>query len=405
MTGMNILFIVPYTPNLIRVRPYNLIRSLAARGNQIHLVTLANSQQDLRDADHLREYCQEVLTFRQPQWRSMANSLAALPRNIPLQAVYSWNPEMAKSLRRLVAIRHYDVIHVEHLRGAEYGLDLQKAGGCPPVVWDSVDSISLLFGLAASRSKRLINRWMTRFELQRTRLYEAHVQECFDQILVTSQIDREAFLDLRSNRMPAAPISVLPNGVDLQYYAPNEDVARQEDTLVISGKMSYHANVSMVMSFAKEVLPLIWQKRPTVRLCVVGKDPTPEIRKLAENPMIEVTGSVADIRPYLQRAAIAVTPIIYGVGIQNKVLEAMACGTPVVSTSQAVSALGAIPGTDVLVGDEPAELAGLILDLLSDPARQKALSKAGRKYVERQHRWETIAENLEAIYRTAVAVA
>jgi glycosyltransferase involved in cell wall biosynthesis len=244
---------------------------------------------------------------------------------------------------------------------------------------------------------------MTRFELQRTRLYEARVQDRFNQILVTSRIDREAFLDLRPEGMQGSPITVLPNGVDISYYAPNPDIERLPDTIVISGKMSYHANVSMVLNFAENVLPLIWQKRPTVRLCVVGKDPTPEIRKLAENPMIEVTGSVADIRPYLHRSAIAVTPITYGVGIQNKVLEAMACGTPVVSTPQAVSALDSVPGKDVLVASEPADLAHLILDLLADPSRQIALGNSGRTYVETHHQWGTIVEQLEAIYRAAAA--
>jgi glycosyltransferase involved in cell wall biosynthesis len=166
--------------------------------------------------------------------------------------------------------------------------------------------------------------------------------------------------------------------------------------------MSYHANIRMVLHLVHEIMPIVWESRHDVTLVIAGKDPPREIRDLAANPSIQVTGTVSDIRPYLQRATMAVSPLVYGVGIQNKVLEAMACGTPVITTSQAISALSVVPGQDVLVADTPESFAEAILRLFGDPIRQEQLSRAGRKYVEEHHNWNKIAIQLEDIYCEAI---
>src|SRR5204863_7853178 len=122
---------------------------------------------------------------------------------------------------------------------------------------------------------------------------------------------------------------VLSNGVDLQYFRPIEG-PRQADTLVLSGKMSYHANVTAVLYFVREVLPLIWAERPQTQLWIVGQNPPASLKSLMADSSILVSGYVPDIRPYLCRAAVAICPITYGAGIQNKILEAMSCATAVV---------------------------------------------------------------------------
>jgi glycosyltransferase involved in cell wall biosynthesis len=297
------------------------------------------------------------------------------------------------------------VIHVEHLRGARYGLDLkrptQAAGLTPPVVWDSVDCISLLFRRTATSSKRRLNRWVARFELSRTEHYERRLAREFDHILLTSPIDRDAFVTLAA-QSPAAcatdVFSVLPNGVDLDYFRPPARDTRQPATIVVSGKMSYHANITMALFVAEEVMPRVWARCPEAKLVIVGKDPTPEITALARNPAITVTGTVPDMRPYLQSATVAAVPIAYGAGIQNKILEAMACATPVVTTPQAVAALSIVPGRDLLVASDSQELAEEILCLLANPDRRLAIGKSGRLYVERNHDWNNIAAQLEEIY-------
>ncbi len=117
---------------------------------------------------------------------------------------------------------------------------------------------------------------------------------------------------------------------------------------------------------------------------------------------VEVTGYVSDIRPYLRRATVAVAPMAYGAGIQNKVLEAMACGTPVLATRQAVAALGAVDGTEVLVAEGAEEFARRILEMLADAELRERTGRAGRRYVEREHDWNCMAERLESIYREAI---
>jgi glycosyltransferase involved in cell wall biosynthesis len=330
-----------------------------------------------------------------------------VPGSTPLQAVYCWQPGLAQILTEAIPSQKgkpvFDVMHVEHLRGAKYGLYVKALLPDFPVVWDSVDCISLLFQRAALHSKRRLNRLITRFELKRTERYEGWLQSQFDHTLVTAPVDKDALLALRRpGTEGAAPVSVLPNGVDLDYFVPHTPVRKEPATLVISGKMSYHANITMTLSLYQSIMPLIWEKRPDVKLWIVGKDPTPEILALGEHPSVTVTGTVSDIRPYLQQATIAVAPLTYGVGIQNKILEAFACATPVITTPQAVSALNVMPGRDVLVALDPRVFAEQVLDLLGDPQRQQRIGQAGRLYVEAHHKWETIAAQLEGAYHESI---
>ncbi len=395
---MKILFIVPYTPNLVRVRPYNLIRALAARGNAVTVATLTANPVEEADVRGLETLGVRVIAANLPRWRSAVNCLLAVPSRMPLQAAYCWQPALMRQIRRAIDEGDFDVVHVEHLRGARFGLGTLAAGGLP-VVWDSVDSITHLFRQAARQAQKLSSKAMTAFELRRTPRYEGWLAGQFTRVLVTSPIDRQAFLELAPDC--AERLEVLPNGVDLEYFRPQEAPARAPAELVISGKMSYHANVAMVLHLVNDILPHVWAERPEVRLTVVGKDPPRELLALAENPAVQVTGSVPDLRPYLQRATAAVAPITYGAGIQNKVLEALACATPVVASPQAVSALEIRAGEEILVSREPREFAGQVLTLLADPTLQRRLGQAGRQFVERHHSWDAVAARLERIYQQA----
>jgi sugar transferase (PEP-CTERM/EpsH1 system associated) len=402
---MDILFIVPYVPTLVRIRPYNLIRSLTSRGHRVTVMTLSNHEED--DIRNLEGFCHQVYAFDLPILRSLFNAFSALPTDGPLQASYSWQPKLADySVEVLKENPSYDIVHIEHLRGARYGLYLKeqfsKLDIHLPIVWDSVDCITHLFEQAAMLSKQPLSRWLTRFELGRTRRYEGYLVNQFDQVLVTSQVDRQAILALSPPDESTANIDVLPNGVDLSYFKPNNELTRKSETLVVSGKMSYHANVAMVLHLANEVMPLVWEHNPDVNLTIVGKDPGRNISDLTQNPAINVTGTVEDIRPYLQTASIAVAPIQYGAGIQNKILEAMACGTPVVCTSKAISALEVQPGRDLLVADEAGEFAKDILSLLDDMETRQRIGDSGRSFVEKQHNWDHIAAQLVEIYRLTI---
>ena len=402
---MDILFVVPYVPSLIRVRPYNLIRSLSQRGHRVSVMTLWSDEKEQADVERLRELCFEVLALPMARWRSMWNCLLALPTWTPLQAVYSWHPGLAYQIDNRVignGLHSYDVIHIEHLRGVRYGLFIKAHHPNLPVVWDSVDCISYLFAQAAGQSRSVFGKLMTQFELGRTRLYEGRLPARFDHVLVTSPVDRRELMNLAPEGVTSTPVSVVPCGVDLDYFRPGEPEDREPATVIFSGKMSYHANVTMALYLANEVMPLVWHECPDVQLIIVGKDPPGNIKSLASSQMIKVTGTVDEIRPYLQRATVAAVPLIYGAGLQNKVLEAMACATPVVATPRAVSALRARAGRDLLVAEDAGEFARHILDLISDPVHQRKLGRAGRQYVEQYHEWDSVATQLEGIYHEVI---
>ena len=404
---MKILYIVPNPPSLVRVRPYNLTRQLRSRGDRVTLATVWANAGERADIERLRADGFEVVAVPLAKRQIVLNLLRAFVTGTPLQAEYSWQPNLKNQISSIKS--QFDVIHVEHLRGAQYGLALQseirnqKLG--IPVVWDSVDCITYLFEQAARQSQSASGRLMTWMELGRTRRHEGRLVSQFDQVLVTSQTDKTALEDLSklgSLSKIKHPIEVLPNGVDLEYFTPGED-ARQPDTVVFSGKMSYHANVTAALYLANKVMPPVWAQRPGVRLIVAGSQPSPAVRKLAETyPQVEVTGYLSDLRAPLRQASLAVAPLLYGAGIQNKVLEAMACGTPVVASPLAVSALRAQAGQDCLVANSPQTFAEAILTLLNNPALHEQVSAAGRRYVETHHNWGAIAAQLESIYQRSI---
>jgi glycosyltransferase involved in cell wall biosynthesis len=396
---MRIAYIVPYVPNLIRTRPYNLITQLTSLGHEVTVFTLGSGQQDLMDAQALKGHGRDVHYYAQPVWRSLLNSAAAVPSRKPLQSVYSWQRDMALQIAQRASQNQFDILHVEHLRGSRYGSFLKSRFSNLPVVWDSVDCISHLFQQAANHSRSFFGKVMTRFELTRTRRTEGDLAGRFDHVLVTSPSDRNALLGLVPLGRSPSEISVLPNGVDLEYVHPSAEFQRDPETIIFSGKMSYHANISMAKYLVEEIMPRIWKFRPAARLYIVGKDPSPAIRQLSQNPLITVTGTVDDIRPFLWRATVSVVPLLYGVGIQNKILEAMATGTPVVTTCRALSALQVQPGKDLLAYDDPDRFSEAVLQLISDRSLQHRIGDAAVTYVRTYHNWTSIASQLLNIYQ------
>ncbi len=390
---MRILFVVPYIPSLVRVRPYNLIRALAGQGHELHLVFLRPPEDRGVLVEELQTFCRVVEVFPLSRARTLLNGLRALPTRLPLQAAYSHQPEAERHLQRLAASGHFDLLHLEHLRGAVLADNIQGL----PRVFDSVDSITYLFEQARQYAPGWRQRLMAGLDLARTRHYEAQLPGRFDQLLVTSPIDKQAYQQL-AGPTAADRIAVLPNGVDLNYFQPTA-TPREPATVLFSGKLSYHANAAAALYLAQEIMPGVWAKHPKARLVLAGKDPGPALRALAVDPRITITGTLPDLRPVFAQATLAVAPLRYGAGVQNKVLEAMASGLPVVATSSVLGALHAEPGRQLLVGANTAELADQILALIEQPMLRKQLAEAGRAYVEAQHDWATIAGALVEIYR------
>lgn len=428
---MKILFVTAYAPSLIRTRALNFVKSLAAAGHAVTLATLWWGEDERLALRSLDATLARLIAERIHPARSLWNCVCALPGNQPLQAHYSWSPRLAGRIVRAVQTEDFDAIHVEHIRGARYALLVQDAlrlagRGRSPVIWDSVDCMSDLYRFASENSSALRWRLITRVELPRNERYEGRLTGLFDRVVVTSESDRQGLLKLAAKHnarqgfdaaaMSPEKIAVVPNGVDLDYFSPSGD-ARESHTLVFTGKMSYHANITAVVRFVHDVLPKIWEELPQTRLWVVGKDPPPEILKLgvpfqkngsanvtrpgSGDPRIQITGTVEDIRPFLRKATVAVSPIRYAVGIQNKVLEAMACGTAVVSTPEATRALQIVNGRDLLVARGDQQLADAILCLLQDEPLRLDLGRSGRTFVENNHNWGAAALRLADIYREA----
>jgi glycosyltransferase involved in cell wall biosynthesis len=418
---MRILFIVPYAPSLIRVRPYHFVRGLAERGHRVVVAAPLASREERTDLESLREFGCEILAAPLPKWRSMLNCLLGLTRRAPLQSAYCWQPELALKIEKALGAEPFDIIHVEHLRGARYGLRAMdqlrkrpaKASFRPRVIWDSVDCISSLFGQASERGNGALTRCWTAFEQPRTRAYEGAMVGAFDRVVVTTEREADELMQLAAPAPVTRPAAVC-NGVDLDYFAFRGGL-RSPETIVMTGKMSYHANVAAAKFLVDEVMPLVWKERPRVKVELVGKNPTREVSALAYPQMrpgtaqqrgeVVVTGEVLDLRPHLWRAAVAVAPIVYGAGVQNKVLEAMAASTPVVCTQIAVGALRVRNGKDLFVGSDPSEMASHLLTLLANQDLRRRIGDAGRTFVEQNHGWQSAVERLESVYQDALEPA
>jgi polysaccharide biosynthesis protein PslH len=404
---MRILFVTPYPPSRIRVRGYGFLTQLHPM-HEVTVITQCISERELADVESLRSLGYEVVVIQESKWSAALRSGLALFSSSPLQVAYARSTRYAQAVQELCAKRSFDVVHVEHLRGiASMGRIMHMY----PLVWDAVDCISLLCKHTIAAGPDLRVRTVALLEYNRTQRYEAKLLSQLQHVVITSERDRQAMIDLHDlltktklsgDEALRGDITVLPNGVDLEYFRPLQQ-ERRRFNLVFSGKMSYHANVATALYLVNHIMPLIWQHRPEATLTLVGSSPPKAIQRLARDPRIEVTGYVDDIRSYVGRAEVMVSPMVYSVGIQNKVLEAMAMGTPVVVAAEAAAALEAQPGRDLLVANTAQEFAEATLNLMDDAQLHATLCRFGRKYVEQQHDWRVVTERLVNIYERAIA--
>jgi len=436
---MRVLYITPYVPSCIRVRPYNFIKNLA-KNHEVTLVALIQSEHDRRALAEMSKVCSCVKPIRMSKMQSLMSCGKRLFSKMPLQAAYTYLPNLTRTVDDLIIKQPFDVVHVEHVRGAHYATHI----GSLPKVYDSVDCITLLLRQFLKTKKNPVSWFLALEEWAKMRVYEAMISEKFDKIVITSQSDRQALESLLWERirkrlklreMPVQPpqtpeeieewritrqiiemsqdrrlealmpqggrVSVLPNGVDHEYFAPMDDVPEAPESIVFSGKMSYYANVAAVKYFYDNIYPLVKSVRPKAKFIIAGADPPSSIRKLAEDPSVTVTGYVDDIRPYIARSAVSISPITVGVGIQNKVLEAMSMGKPVVATSKACSAITAADGKSILLADQPGDFAAKINELLASPGKRREIGKNASRYVQENHDWGTISGRLVDIYSEA----
>lgn len=400
---MRILFVTPHPPSRIRVRSYGFLEQLQ-RKHEVTIATQHATERELANVEALREQGFKVVAVQESKWQEALRSGLALFSSLPLQVAYARSARFMQTVQQLCAEGTFDVVHVEHLRGIA---SMEEIAHTYPLVWDAVDCISLLFKQTMQAGASLPVRAVAFLEHKRTQRFEAGLLSRLQHTVVTSERDRQALVSLlgnatSSNGEQGACIDVLPNGVDLEYFRDTHQ-ERRPFNLVFLGKMSYHANVAAALYLYRQIMPLIWKFRSEVTLTIVGSNPPKAIRRLADDRRVEVTGYVNDVRPYVQRAEVMLCPMIYSVGIQNKVLEAMAMGTPVVGAAQTAASLQALPGRDLLVAHSAQEFADVALSLMYDAKLRTALSQRGREYVERHHDWSTVTDRLVDIYQHAIA--
>lgn len=347
--------------------------------------------------EEIRPYCRSISPFEMPRWQPLRNCVRAVTSGEPFQLAWSRHDSMAAALRASVIDGGFDVAHIEHLRAACFAPALTEL----PVVYDAVDSIALLFEQTRRAGLRRADRWRARLDLNRTRRFERGMLATFDRVLVSSPVDLTHLRDEAPSAEVASRLALLPNPVDLEYFRPGTG-HREPATLIFTGKMSYHANVAAVDQLVRHIMPRVWQQRADVHVLLVGQAPGPELTAMANDPRVTVTGYVPDLRPSFARATLAVCPMTYGVGIQNKVLEAMAAGVPVLASHRAVEALNAEPGRDLAVADSVEDFVTAILRLLASPGDRSFLAARGRAYVAAHHMGSVLGRRLEAIYRQAI---
>jgi len=400
---MKILFIAPYVPSPIRVRPYNLIRGLTGEGHLLHVAAQAAGARDREDADSLsRLENVSVKAVNLSAWRPPANCALAMLKREPLWVAYGRNPHFSETVRQSLEENDYAVIHVEHVRSLfllPLLLETRKKRPRPAMIFDAVDCISGLLAQYAERSTTGFRRLLYRLEAARMREFEPNAARLFDRVIITSESEREALAELMGQ--DGKRVEVVPNGVDLDYFQPSQE-APEEETLIFSGRMSFYNNAEAAQYFIREIFPLIKAQRPGARLILAGADPPSELQRLGKEADIEVTGYVEDLRPYLRRASLVICPMLTAVGVQNKVLEAMAMAKPVVATSLVCRAFSAQEGKEIIVADGKSQFAGAVVELLRRPDFARQIGKCARAYVERVHRWAESARRLADLYTSAI---
>jgi polysaccharide biosynthesis protein PslH len=389
---LRILFVTPYVPSSVRTRPYSFIRELSKLGHRVTLACLVQPDWEESYLKEITPYCEAIHPVHLERFKPYINVLTSFFTRAPLSVAYCLSTQLKQVVRELSNRKSFDLLHTEFIRAAPATLEVNNI----PKLFDAVDSLALTYHRSISAAHIAPKqRLVSLVEWLKMRSYEPWVVNSYDKTIVSSPIDR---LTLQSSKKI---VDVIPNGVDLDYFRFS-DGPRQLSTIIFLGKMSYYVNVSSVLWFCKEVYPMVKRQHPGIKLKIVGRNPVPVITRLSEDPSIEVTGTVPDVRTYLSQASVSILPMVSGGGMQFKMLESMAMGTPCVATSLACLPLQTVPSRDVVVADSPEEFSSAICGLLDNPTQQRELAEHGRRYVEKFHDWVDLAGSLNQLYKNMI---
>jgi len=396
----NILYLVhrlPYPPNKgDKVRSFHLLKHLSER-HRVFLGTFVDDPDDESYVETVRNYCADVyvghLNPRLARLKSLVGLLTGEALTIPYYA--------DRGLRHWVdgvGRKHsLDAVVVFSSAMAQYA-DFTKL----PVLVDFVDADSAKWGQYATVRSWPMS-WLFRREANKLLEFERAMARQSKRSFFVA--DNEADLFRRLAPECGEVIETLCNGVDTEYFAPRDDspspYSKAETVVVFTGAMDYWPNVDAVNWFAAEVMPKLRPKWPGLRFWIVGRNPATPVRDLSGTDVV-VSGTVPDVRPYLQYADVVVAPLRVARGIQNKILEAMAMARPVVASAGCVSALDATAGSELLAAETAEEFARAIDGILSVPERAGDIGKAARQAVVERYSWSA---HLSGIDRHLLALA
>jgi sugar transferase (PEP-CTERM/EpsH1 system associated) len=380
-----------------RIRTYHMLRHLQ-RSHRITYVTLDDGTASADARERASEYCHDLVTvaFQTQAKRSvgfyrelLGNLVSSLPYAIAKYRV----PAFTRAIRD--AARDADVIVCDFLVPSVNVPDDLAA----PLVLFQHNVEAQIWERHAEHARGALARVYMREQWRRMRNFEGRECARFDHVIAVSQEDAR----LLQRQYSLGEVSAVPTGVDTEYFAPSGTQTRASNELVFTGSMDWLPNEDAMTWFVRDILPLIRERVPDVRLSIVGRTPSQVVRDLGERfSSVSVTGSVPDVRPYLERGAVFVIPLRIGGGTRLKVFEAMGMEIPVVSTRVGVEGLPLREGSEYLAADDASAFADAVVRLLQDPVRARAIAAAAAARVRNEFGWAEVARRFgEICARTA----
>jgi len=408
MAKPDLLFLahrIPYPPDKgDKIRSWNVFRHLA-RSYRMHLGCFIDDPLDRQHLAELRGYCADMLCLPiNPRFQRL-RSLLGIHWGQPLSLGYFHQPGMQRWVDEKLANGTIKGIYAFSSAMATYAM---HASGFRRVL-DMVDVDSEKFA-AYAKTARYPARAVWAREARTLLAFERLAAQRFDHSLFVSEHEWQRFVTLAPEALTRT--SWIANGVDLEHFSPahrfEPPFAGDGADMVFTGRMDYRPNIDAVQWFAHEVLPVLQRRAPAARLWIVGAAPSAEVRALARLPGVQVTGRVADTRPWLAAADVVVAPLRIARGIQNKLLEAMAMARPVVATPEAFEGVQAMPGRDILLASGVDETVQKIAEVID--GRHADIGGAARHAVESAHQWsvtlrplDTLFESLDGVGQSAMS--
>lgn len=387
----------PYPPHQgTTLRNFNLIKELAKR-HTVCVLTFLESDQNPGDPGPLLEWCEWLETIPVPRRSTGLRLRQMLTTSRPDMSLRLWSPPLADRLAARLREKPFDVVEIEGIEMAPYLPLIESARPRPLIIYDAHNAEWILQQRACLADVQHPARWPAAayswVQWQRLRRYEANLLSRVDHTIAMSQPDEAALRAVA----PAAPMTIIPNGVDLAAYGEFHGDPIPYD-LLFTGKMDFRPNIDAVLWFGQRVLPLIQAQRSDTTFAIVGQRPHPRLDVLRSLPGVTITGYVEDVRPYLAGATVYVAPLRVGGGTRLKLLEAMMMRAPIVSTTVGAEGFPVVNNREMILADEPESFAREVLALLNQPNQRKALGAAGRAFAEANYGWDSLVPQLEQIY-------